>query len=192
MNGTIVRTTNSGANWVPLTSGTTNDLYEIHFTFQNVGYAAGENGTLLYTVNSGNSWVQLASGTTNTLRSIYFPTPDTGYTVGTSGTIRKTTNALTGIVAVSNTIPERFSLNQNYPNPFNPESKIKFDIPQNSFTQLTVFDAAGRQVKTLVNQELNAGSYIVSFEGHELRSGVYFYKLSAGEFSETRKMILVK
>lgn len=100
--------------------------------------------------------------------------------------------AITGINQIGSNIPEKFSLRQNYPNPFNPSTKIKFDIPAGGFTKLYVYDALGQVVSTLVNGELKAGSYEVSWNASDLTSGVYFYKLVSGDFTETRKMILLK
>lgn len=98
----------------------------------------------------------------------------------------------TGITALNNLTPENFSLSQNYPNPFNPETKIKFQISNSSEVTLTVFDNAGREVAVLVNQFLNAGNYEFNFNAEGLSSGIYFYKLSSENFSETKKMILIK
>ncbi|MBE2256121.1 MAG: SBBP repeat-containing protein [Ignavibacteria bacterium] len=102
--------------------------------------------------------------------------------------IDKTTN----IEPVNSAIPDKFSLNQNYPNPFNPETKIKFQISNSSEVMLTVFDNAGREVAILVNQFLKAGNYEFNFNAKGLSSGIYFYRLSAENFSETKKMILIK
>jgi hypothetical protein len=89
-------------------------------------------------------------------------------------------------------IPKTFELNQNYPNPFNPETKIKFGLPKEGNVKLTVFDASGRQIEELVNQKLNAGTFEVTWNGSNLSSGIYFYKLVAEGFAETKKMIMVK
>jgi hypothetical protein len=89
-------------------------------------------------------------------------------------------------------VPEGFSLDQNYPNPFNPTTKIKFSIPELSFVTLKVFDVVGNEIETLVNQEEPAGSYEVQFSAIDLPSGIYFYQLRAGNFVETKKMILIK
>jgi len=85
-----------------------------------------------------------------------------------------------------------FTLNQNYPNPFNPSTRISFSIPQNSFVTLKVFDVLGNEIETLVNRDLSAGSYDVEFVSKNFTSGVYFYNLTAGEFTKTMKMILSK
>jgi hypothetical protein len=89
-------------------------------------------------------------------------------------------------------IPEKFFLSQNYPNPFNPVTKIKYGLPENSYVKLTVYDLLGREIKTLVNSRLQAGEYITDFNGSELSSGTYFYRLETDKFTETKKFILLK
>ena len=88
--------------------------------------------------------------------------------------------------------PTDFVLNQNYPNPFNPTTTISFSIPFSGFTSLNVYDILGNEVATLVNEEKPAGNYEVSFNASSLPSGTYFYRIQAGLFIETRKMILMK
>ena len=95
--------------------------------------------------------------------------------------------------------PLAFQLEQNYPNPFNPSTKIRYSIPnvtlsgvEGSRVQLKVYDVLGNEVATLVNEEKPAGSYEVDFNASQLSSGIYLYKLTAGNFIQTRKMILVK
>jgi len=97
-----------------------------------------------------------------------------------------------GIQPYSTEVPDRFSLSQNYPNPFNPSTVINYELRVTGFAKLIVYDVLGHNVATLVNEKQNAGSYRISFEGRNLSSGVYFYKLDAGEFSETKRMILLK
>ncbi len=97
-----------------------------------------------------------------------------------------------GIQPISTNVPDKFSLSQNYPNPFNPATTIKFDIRTPAFTKLSVFDVLGREIKTLVNEELKTGSYSLVFDGSEFNSGVYFYRLTSGDFVETKRMLLVK
>lgn len=99
---------------------------------------------------------------------------------------------LTAIDPVSNEVPNSFSLLQNYPNPFNPETNIKFTLPKDGNVTLKVFDVSGRVVAEIVNGNLNAGMYSVSFNASKLSSGVYFYRISADGFTDTKKMILVK
>ncbi|MGD8306482.1 MAG: T9SS type A sorting domain-containing protein [Ignavibacteria bacterium] len=89
-------------------------------------------------------------------------------------------------------IPGKFELSQNYPNPFNPSTIIKYQIPEASFVSVNVYDLLGNEIATLVNEDKTAGSYEVKFDGSSLSSGIYFYRLSAGDFSLSKKMILLR
>ena len=97
-----------------------------------------------------------------------------------------------GIRENNNNMPDKYSLSQNYPNPFNPVTNIKYQIPKNSFVTLKVYDVMGREVRTLLNEVKASGSYSIDFNASDLSSGVYFYKIQAGEFSQTKKMMLIK
>lgn len=97
-----------------------------------------------------------------------------------------------GVTQISSEIPAEFNLFNNYPNPFNPVTNIKFDIPKSSFVKLHIYDSKGAVVSELVNTNLQAGSYNYSFDAVKLSSGVYFYRVEAGSFTETKRMILLK
>ena len=102
---------------------------------------------------------------------------------------------INGLVAIENSgtmNPNEFALSQNYPNPFNPSTKIKFSIPKSSFVKLTIYDVLGQEKDILVDEQLSAGSYSVNFNALNFPSGVYFYKITAGSFTDTKKMILIK
>jgi hypothetical protein len=101
-------------------------------------------------------------------------------------------NTVTGVESVSGIIPEKYLLEQNYPNPFNPVTSINFSIPKESNVKLTVFDLLGKEVSILINKKLSAGNFKVDFDGSELASGTYFYKLDAESFTEIKKMVLIK
>jgi hypothetical protein len=98
----------------------------------------------------------------------------------------------TGINPFSGKVPEKYGLKQNYPNPFNPVTLINYQLPAKSEVKLSVYDVLGREVVVLVNENQSAGFYNVKFDGTKLASGIYFYKLSAGDFIETKKLILDK
>ena len=106
------------------------------------------------------------------------------------------TNTSIGINNINGRIPVKFSLSQNYPNPFNPSTKIRFEIPLTKggegVVSLKVYDILGKEVATLVNEILNPGIYEVTFSVNNLLSGVYFYKLSVGNFTETKKLVFLK
>lgn len=97
-----------------------------------------------------------------------------------------------GVSPFSTTAPDNFSLSQNYPNPFNPSTSIKYELAENSFVILKIFDVSGKLIKDLVNSRQNAGFYEVKFEAGMLSSGVYFYSIEAGKFIDHKKMLLIK
>ena len=106
--------------------------------------------------------------------------------------------AVTGVTQTSTTVPNIYSLKQNYPNPFNPATNIEFNLPKSSFATLKIFDILGREIETLVNDNLQKGAYKISFNASNYASGIYYYKLTASgnvggeKFIETKAMILVK
>ncbi|HMS33621.1 MAG TPA: T9SS type A sorting domain-containing protein [Ignavibacteria bacterium] len=101
-------------------------------------------------------------------------------------------NIVIGIYDNTSSIPEGFVLYQNYPNPFNPVTNLEFGIPDLGFVLLKVYDMLGKEVKTLVNENLKAGKYKIEFDGSNLPSGIYFYKIETGNFITTKKMLLIK
>ena len=116
-----------------------------------------------------------------------------GYYAGTSGGAKVFKRNFTiGIKQISSEIPDGFALLQNYPNPFNPVTKIKFNIPLTSNVSIRIFDIQGRVITTLVNDKLNGGTYETEWNAINTSSGVYFYRIESGNYTETKKMILVK
>ena len=94
-------------------------------------------------------------------------------------------------------IPSQYSLSQNYPNPFNPDTKIVYSLPKDSQVKLTVYNTLGQRVKTLVNEEQKSGFHTVRWdgkneEGRDVSTGIYFYRLVAGNFSQTKKMVMLR
>jgi hypothetical protein len=155
-----------------------------------VGWAVGQG--IIRTIDGGSNWLNQSN--ISTLYSIHFIDHEIGWAVGTFGTILKTTNGGVTFIEDENNItqPKDFLLEQNYPNPFNPSTKISYQLPNAGNVTLKVFDVLGREVATLVDEYKNAGRFEVEFNANNLPSGVYFYQLKAGEFVETKKMILLK
>jgi hypothetical protein len=124
------------------------------------------------------------------------------YNVALSDSIRKVIElnlatkyglTFTGIsVHQAESLSERFVLEQNYPNPFNPSTTIKFELPRASHVNLTVYDVLGRELSRLVNERMDAGYHDVKFDGSALASGVYFYRLQAGSYVQTKKLMLLR
>jgi photosystem II stability/assembly factor-like uncharacterized protein len=192
----IYKTTNGGINWS--TYELSGYLNSVRFVNYQTGWVCGSGGTIYQTTNGGVNWTLQSSGTTTYFYSLSFYNAQTGWAVGASGRILKTTTGgITFIQPVSNEIPNEFKLYQNYPNPFNPVTKIKFSLPvageRHAFhTTMIVYDILGKEVQIPVNQNLTPGTYEVTFNGSNLPSGLYFFKLSAGEFSEIKKAVLLK
>ena len=98
---------------------------------------------------------------------------------------------------ISSQLPEQFALHHNYPNPFNPSTTINYDLPENSYVRLTIYDITGRRIRTLVNQSQTTGNRTVVWDGRDdfgriVSGGVYLYSIEAGSFRQTRKMLLLK
>lgn len=189
----IIKSTNNGLNWSYSSSGhPPNGTISKILSNNGILFSAGSSG-IYYSLNSGANWVVYNQG---------FPGPASVnditikdnfmYAAVSGGSIWKRDLSTTGVNVISNQSPKSFNLSQNYPNPFNPMTKIKFDIPNSLNTKITVYDILGKEIKILVNAKLNPGSYEVDFDGTNLPSGVYFYKLETEAFSETKKMILTK
>ncbi len=142
--------------------------------------------------NNGTTWDSVNTGLTN--RNIISLCLANGYLyAGTYTGIFRSTQTITSVYGhADDGIPVRFELNQNYPNPFNPSTHINFKLTSSTHVSLRVFDILGREVATLMNGELKAGSYETVFDATGLSSGVYLYKLQAESVAETRKMILAR
>lgn len=121
----------------------------------------------------------------------WFPTQYTAWKAQ-SAAETQTIYRLTAVKPIGGQLPESFALSQNYPNPFNPTTVINYSVPRNGFVTLKVFNVLGQEVETLFSGNQRAGNYQVSFDGAKLASGVYFYRLDAGNTSITKKMILMK
>jgi hypothetical protein len=188
-----------------------NPLWSVDFPISGasqVGFAVGSQGTILKSYDAGANWQQQISGTALRLNKVFFKDFDFGFAVGESGIILRTTTGGEPATFVENENQSlnSFELFQNYPNPFNPSTKIKFTIPQSpllggdgrgGLVTLKVYDVLGNEIATLVNEELAAGEYEITFDSHSgevrnLTSGIYFYQIKAGSFIQTKKMILLK
>ena len=188
----ILKTVNGGLTWNLNTTGSLDGFYDVYFVDVNQGWIVGRNGKIFKTTNSGLDWVyQLnpITGTGKYLRSVHFQDSNIGWIAGFSGVIFKTTNG--GVTFIedepNSTQPNTFLLSQNYPNPFNPSTVISWQSPVGSWQTLKVFDVLGNEIATLVDEYKPAGRYEVEFYAAALPSGVYFYRIKAGSFVETKK-----
>lgn len=190
----LLFTTTAGIIWSPTTTPLpgTGNMAAICGT--GSFYAAARQTTSVYTTtNNGGAWVTSYTAPAGNYRHISKDRTTGGvyFGVRTNGGISRGVY-MVGISPISTELPGAYELGQNYPNPFNPSTNIKFNIPKEGLAKLVVYDGVGREVKTIVNENLHAGEYEVAFESLGLTSGAYFYKLSVNDFTETKKMILVK
>ncbi len=188
-----------------LISDTSASCAAAYFVSDFKGYAVSlikSYHNIFVTFNGGLNWYQqqVNLGPSDYLYKFFFINENTGYAIGSNGVIIKTTDGggqPIGIEQINEQTPKTFSLLQNYPNPFNPSTNIKFDIPnirngRDRSVQLTIYDVLGRVVAVLVNEKLNHGAYSVDWDASNFASGVYFYKLEARDYVQTRKMVLMK
>ena len=197
----MYRTSNYGANWTIQTSGgsgnfggitggpnlivdAVNFIYTFAVRGTSVIYASTSNGT---------NWFSHYTATAGTYR--YIGTNFHAHKfwgVRSNGAISFLNIPLGAVNTVSSEVPDKYTLSQNYPNPFNPETKIRFQIAKSSVVNLTVYDQLGKEIKTLVNESLQPGTYETDFNATGIVSGVYYYKLQTDDFSEVKKMMLIK
>ena len=164
--------------------------FQLHFNnMQTTGFNVNANNLKVkYWNNQNNSWVTVPNAVVNTSTNTvtFSQSQVSNYVILTADKVT------TGITDFKNSIPDNFNLRQNYPNPFNPSTTIEFSIKENSNVKLSVYNLLGQKVITLINQPMSAGVHSVLFNASNLSSGIYFYKLTAGENSKVMKMELLK
>ena len=202
--GAISKTTDGGNSWTSTLF--TNPLWSIDFPISNsslIGFAVGDDGVILKTYNAGMDWSSQQIGTNNKLNKVFFKDLDFGFAVGANGIILRTISGGEPVTVVENKnhLPNNFQLFQNFPNPFNPSTRISWQSPISGHQILKIYDILGNEVATLVDEYKQAGEYSVEFNSNSgvanvgrqsIPSGVYFYILKVGEFSQSKKMILLK
>lgn len=193
-NGTVLTTTNGGINWINH-SFNANNFYALEVTSVDTAYIAGQYGKIYKTINGGINWFQQQTplDTTGFLKDIFFVNSVSGWAINLKGQSIYTNNGgVIGIRNIMTELPSNYNLFQNYPNPFNPTTKIQFAIPKNGFVKLTVFDITGKTMAVLANETMQPGTYEVEWDASHRSSGIYFYKLETENYSQTKRMVLIK
>ncbi len=190
--GLVLKTTDGGYNW-HRTFTSSEQINIIKFYNKNVGYMIGDSSKFYRTSNAGINWVRQYPDSSFRYNDFSFINIYTGWIVGNRDLVLKTTNGGSTFINNSNNkIISSYFLFQNYPNPFNPITNIKFDVSKSSNVILKIFDVTGREISTLINEKLNPGTYETQWNAIEYSSGIYFYRIEAGDYRETKKMILIK
>ncbi|MGB4851919.1 MAG: YCF48-related protein [Ignavibacteria bacterium] len=202
----VFRTTNYGISWDSISriaDEHTHSTSSIEFSSSVIGYAGGRYGKIFKTTNGGYNWriLQTDQFGLGDYVSIYTFNDSLVWAVGGGGNIINTKNGGELLVKIPETgfneISE-FTLLQNYPNPFNPATKIEYAIPKDNFVNIKIYNLLGKEIMSLVDDLKKAGRYEISFDGSNLPSGVYYYKIKvgspreAGGFEQVRKMLLIK
>ncbi|MBL7128896.1 MAG: T9SS type A sorting domain-containing protein [Ignavibacteria bacterium] len=188
----IYTTSDGGNTWIPRDFWSPHSQRSVDFIDSDIWMMVGDEGDVFRTTDGGLTWNFLPTGIMNWLFSTSFINANTGWAVGTGGIILKTTSGAVNINPIGTEIPKRFELYQNYPNPFNPETNIKFDIPKVSNVKIIIYDNLGRMIMKLIDKNLSAGSYEVNWIAKNFTSGLYFYKIEAGDYINVKKMMLIK
>lgn len=185
--GAIAKTTDRGATWLRLNSYTGSVPQEAAFINSQLVYAVRTDDTVSVTTNGGANWFNQLAVAGGFDRSISINS-GFGCIVGRNIAV----NTTVGIQTLSGEVPGGHKLSQNYPNPFNPITFIDFDLPENEFVTLKVYNILGKESAVIVNSAYSRGKYRVTFNASELSSGLYFYRLETDSYSETKKMLMIK
>ena len=196
----IARTTDGGSSWssVNITglSGYATCKWIEGTNICYVSAGAGASGVIAKSTDGGQTFtVMTTAGLTGITHMEFYRSGNDiyGYAVAGDGSVLKLVDNVTGVVNNNTGVPTEYKLSQNYPNPFNPSTTINFSIPKASYVTLKVYDVVGKEVASIISRDLQAGNYTEQFvASSNLSSGVYFYQLIAGDFSQTKKFILNK
>jgi ligand-binding sensor domain-containing protein len=200
----VVRSTDHGVSWAFTNNGLPAGLkYSYYYGYPTikaitsnshgdmfVGSAAG----VWCSTNNGDTWFSYNEGLPPSMPvySLAIDSSDFLYAGTTDGTVYKTSQITVDVKTAPKLLPGKYSLEQNYPNPFNPSTQINYELSKLSKVSLKVYDLLGREVANLVNEQQSAGPHTVTWEASPLATGVYFYRLEAGSFVQTKKMLLMK
>jgi hypothetical protein len=196
----LYRTYNKGLSWDSVQTTVKFSALEVNPDFENILYGGDSSGVYIST-NFGNNW-SLYNNSFSPSKFVIGISKDPGsadtfYVATTKNVYKVWASFLVGMQNENNFIPDKYVLHQNFPNPFNPTTKIKFDIPlwrekEGRVLSLKIYDILGKGIATLVNEQLQPGTYEVTFDGSNIPSGIYFYKLEIENYIETKKMLMVK
>ena len=188
----IFRSVNGGNTWQNISLGLTNlYIYAVSSDKNNNLAASSLNGGVFSMAKGKTNWSTLGLSGASVVSVAANPVNGQLVIASKNGSVMATAGT-TGVKDNSTLIPKEYNLSQNYPNPFNPTTKIAVDIPMASEVTLMVYNILGQHIATLVNQQLQAGKYTFDFKANNFASGVYIYRLTAGKYTMTKKMILQK
>jgi photosystem II stability/assembly factor-like uncharacterized protein len=188
----ISKTTDGGNSWNTKYNAVGSQLNDVTTFGENIAWVVGSD-KILRTDNAGENWSLQTFSPYHYILSANCVDSLICFAIGGEGSLYKTTNG-GGVTSAEKNIsnPESFRLYQNYPNPFNPSTEINYSLPQTDYVTLKVYDILGKEITTLVNEEQSAGNYEISFDAKNIVSGIYFYRIQAGNYSDIKKFILLR
>lgn len=188
----MVNSTNGGMFWEYTYLGIWGQASAVDYRTPTEGWSPlGFAGTYMYTLDAGRSWTAIFTPDSTAMYDVVFTDAATGYMVGRAGTILKYADVTTAVGSASSGASPAILLS-NHPNPFGPRTRLQFRVERGGFVSLKVYDVLGREVATVVENELEPGTYWRDFDGAGLPAGIYYYRLSTGSYDETRKMALIR
>lgn len=188
----VYATTNNGSSWNLVNTGLTDGAVITLTASGTILFGGTLYGHVFVSTNKGSTWTSVSTGLTNSRISALAVNGGLLFAGTYYGIWRRPMSEMvTSVPDPSRGVPTTFGLDQNYPNPFNPSTTIHYQVPKQMNVSLRVFNTLGQTVATLVNEQKETGDYQVQWNAN-VPSGVYFYRLQAGEFMETKKMILTK
>lgn len=190
----LCESTDAGATWTYTPFEEFGIGYGIAFRTPAEGWIACNIGQrFIYTQDAGKRWDVWMTPNGETISDLKFSNKRNGIAIGTSGAILKYNTTLVSITNNSSSLPSSIELKQNYPNPFNPETIISFSLDKPEYVSLKIYDMLGKEIRTLTDGVQKPGDYKIRFDAKGIPAGVYYYTLKSGNnFSQTKKMILVK
>jgi hypothetical protein len=187
----LYRSSDNGLSWTSAYAGLENTYVLALIAFGQYLFAGTDHG-VFYSSTNGANWINTGATIINPTTLAVSAGNLVAGTYGTGFWKRPISEIVTTVGRNTNGAPTKFGLDQNYPNPFNPSTTISFSIPSRSFISLKIFDVMGREVITLVSDQLSAGTYQHQWNASGMPSGVYFYRLHAGAYIETKRLILLR
>ncbi len=189
----VYRSNDNGATWVRMSSGLSNGyIYAVTVDAGDNVYVSTWAGGVFASADMGVTWHPLGMGGFGVSSMVLNPQSNYLYVGTSNGALYMINSIATGVEGESQVLPTEFMLMQNYPNPFNPATSISYALPKSEKVTLKVYDILGSEVATLVNEMQPAGNHVINFDARRLSSGVYFYRIQAGNFTQVKKMVLIR
>ena len=189
----VFRSTDNGNSWTQISTGISNiNVQSLAINSADHIFAGDPENGVFRSTDNGDNWTEINTGLTNTIVNSLAINSTSHIFAGTFDGVFRSLETTISVREVAGDMLSSFRLNQNYPNPFNPETVIGYALPIRSDVKLTIYNLRGEEVALLIDGTMPAGNHQVSWDASGFASGIYFYRLQADDFVQTRKMLLLK